>query len=546
MGDPPPAQTAKPSDLEPPAHAEAAAAAHAAAPPVAPPPASTNSAKTPNAATAAVIPGIPPATGTFITPNYSIFLAPPTGDQGYYYLVLIPSATRVPGSDTKLGFLAPPPVTLKGGAPFTPAADFEWTLPNGPVSGLLQFDPVSGAFSKDCSAMAAITWQAGWDLPIGTFTDSARKTSTIHLRETLRYAYTLSDTAKKFGDVTPIDDPLWSPNSKTPTRDDRLDNANESAYEAAVRGAADQVSSPRFRPDPNSPFDTDASQAWSFQTSIYQSSEEAAPESTPQAVQMRSATIHQMVRDVAALAAEAPDPSKPLPDKPVAVSQSVAFRAGLVFCIAKDKTPAWLIHGGDIDSAGTIKQRTKLDSDTPDSPQPGKVSVFNTDNDRFDNPRRPPVFDKVRQFSDDNTIAISWDLVWPETTAGDPHSDPEHHLGYYLVRRKPLDDSERATEYQVRPADVLLRKKDGASELTAIRTRFHILDHFNNETAEAQAQLPPTGKSHIYTVTPYDIAGHASPRPLSLVATRYPRLAPLVPSDAEMMVTFAVPSRTAP
>ena len=474
------------------------------------------------AAGARVAPGTPPRAtpltpaAAFITPNYTIVSVPPKAGQTDHYFALIPSATPRNAGDTRLGFVPPPP-----NDGLNPTADFRWTLPAA-VAHLKRFDHASNTF-VDASTSAVLSWTAGWDDPIGTLNTSPPQSITS--RQTLRYAYTLAGPAG-FGKVTPIDDPIW-PGSDVVLRDDRLDNPAESAYEAAVRGAADQVTSPRFKADPYSPFDQGVSEAYSFNTTIYQTDaqDQGTEDSVPQAVHLRSATIHQIIRDVADYAA---NPAS------VDIHKSLAFRLGLVFSVPEANAPTWLLNGGD---AGTMSQRTTTASAAPDSASPGAVAVFNTAADRFD--KRPPKFDRVRQFADDNTIGISWDLAWDGANAGTAHDDPEHHLSHYVIRRRPLDGSERALEYTVRPADVLHRP-EGAANLTRIRARFHILDHFNNESAEQQAALPIGGKSYLYTVTPVDVSGIASTRPLSLVATRYPQRPPLVPTDAELTVSYTL------
>jgi hypothetical protein len=469
-----------------------------------------------------VVPGTPPRitpltpVAAFITPNYIVFSVPPKAGQTDHFFALIPSATPRAAGDTRLGFVPPPPNDA-----LTPTADFQWTLP-GAVANLKHFDHASNTFA-DVSASATLSWTAAWDDAIGTLNTSP--VQSITLRQTLRYAYTLAGPAD-FGKIVPIDDPIW-PGSDTVLRDDRLDNPADSAYEAAVRGASEQVTSPRFKADPYSPFDQGVSQAYSFNTTIYQTDaqDQGAEDSVPQAVHLRSATIHQIIRDVADYAA---NPAS------VDIHKSLAFRLGLVFSVPEANAPGWLLNGGD---AGTMSQRTTTASSVPNSASPGTVAVFNTAADRFD--KRPPRFDRVRQFADDNSIGIAWDLAWDGAKPGIAHDDPEHHLSHYLIRRRPLDGSERGLEYTVRPADVLHRP-DGAANLTRIRTRFHILDHFNNESAEEQAALPIGGKTYLYTVTPIDVSGFASTRPLSLVSTRLPQRPPIAPTDAELTVSYTL------
>lgn len=76
------------------------------------------------------------------------------------------------------------------------------------------------------------------------------------------------------------------------------------------------------------------------------------------------------------------------------------------------------------------------------------------------------------------------------------------------------------------------------SALQILRSRFQFVDHFNGETAEDQALLPERGKSYVYTITPVDVTGAHSTRPLTVLATRLPNETPLVPADGELIVKY--------
>ena len=44
--------------------------------------------------------------------------------------------------------------------------------------------------------------------------------------------------------------------------------------------------------------------------------------------------------------------------------------------------------------------------------------------------------------------------------------------------------------------------------LTALKPRFQIVDHFNDETRAEQALLPTQGRTYLYTITPVDFEGN--------------------------------------
>ena len=52
--------------------------------------------------------------------------------------------------------------------------------------------------------------------------------------------------------------------------------------------------------------------------------------------------------------------------------------------------------------------------------------------------------------------------------------------------------------------------------------------------------MPADGRKYLYTITPVDFEGSLG-RPLTLIATRKPDQPPLVPTDAELVVTYQLP-----
>ena len=68
-----------------------------------------------------------------------------------------------------------------------------------------------------------------------------------------------------------------------------------------------------------------------------------------------------------------------------------------------------------------------------------------------------------------------------------------------------------------------------------------MIDRFDQEVIEDVAALPQEGKRYLYTVIPIDLAGNASPRPLSFVAQRLPADPPMVPGDGELVIEYGLP-----
>lgn len=195
---------------------------------------------------------------------------------------------------------------------------------------------------------------------------------------------------------------------------------------------------------------------------------------------------------------------------------------------------------------------------------------------------------------------LSWNRP-PITGASLCQQDPDHHLLHYQVRRRGLDGNEPEAVYTVKtgsavhfqeqfslteerltamqrqgiPTEIIegLRRLDLNPEqpldrteflkaidpvidtdlpteqlenvleiarngqLTSLRPRFQLVDHFTDETLDDQVSLPATGRSYLYTITPIDFAGNAG-RPLTLIATRYPSEPPRVPVDGKLTVSY--------
>lgn len=489
----------------------------------------------------------------FHLPGYTLFVVRGATDSDPSYFVLMPAGERADGT-AEPGFLPVPPQSG-----LTVAADFRLEIPAGGAPYTLeQYDPIAGAWlprPADGNGARSWSWAVEWDTsiadgeqqplaPQGGTTDEPTP-RTFVLRDYLRNAFIVTETEVP-GDpgaepiLTPVRDPAPLPGAEL-VEDGRVHSPTEAAFEAAVRGAMEQFrGSPYFRRDPSSEYDQLLERAFRDDTSIYAESgllDAAEAEATlaeQQAHQLRGMVIHDLVsdlRDYAAAAARATAVPTPPAD-------SIAFAMGLVFRVS-GPSPAWL--GEAVTSGGPmIAQRLAVDAPAP-APATARVRTFNVRSADF--AVNPPRFERVQQLSDASTIALAWDLVWPEPPSGDltpAQRDPEHHLVSYQVRRRPLDGNDREVVFTVKGGDALHREPGGV--LKQLRRRFQLVDHFD-ETPEDLALLPVNGKSYLYSITPFDFGGHGG-RPLSIVATRFPSDPPAVPIDGEATVHYVVDDST--
>jgi hypothetical protein len=495
---------------------------------------------------------------TFHAPGYTLFVIRGATATDWSHFVLLPAGERPradgSGYDEEPGFLpAPPP---EGS---TPQADFllQLTKTAGENYTLEQYDPMTRAWvnraSPGTSGSVSFGWKTRWEEPIvvgeqhllgddGEPTGETRPRPFV-LREYLRNAFVVQETENPAGGepvVELLGDPRPLPGSQK-VEDERVRNPTDSAFESAVRGAMEQFrGSPFFRRDPSSEYEQLLERAYRDDTTIYDASGEVPTEPTDmeelqrhqQAHELRGLIVHDMVGDLRDYMA-ATDKSNPQ-----LVQGSIAFAMGLVFRVQGQ--PAWLedlVTGGP-----TLAQRLRPEAVAPSASDAQPIRTFNIRSADFAS--NPPRFEQVQQLTDANTIAIAWDLTWPQA----PHAeatpgqrDPEHHLIHYHVRRRALDGNDREVVYTVKGADTLHREPGGV--LKQLRRRFQIVDHFSEETAEDLAALPASGKSYFYSITPVDFAGNAG-RPLSIVATRYPSEPPAVPVDGECIVRYRLDSQT--
>jgi hypothetical protein len=369
----------------------------------------------------------------------------------------------------------------------------------------------------------------------------------ISLAGYLKHAFVQAATTNDDGQLDSVKllgDPTIGLVPAERVEDPRVYNPTEDAFEAAVRGAVEQFeASPFFKRDPSLTYDRLLEEAFRPDTTIYQadgvlddttSSKQAETRNIQTAVQLRGMVLHDLIADLKEYAQG---------QMAKEIGQSIPFQMGLVFRF-KGRRPAWLDYVVAEEDGQTPKIRQRPDDTAvrPEGTEGKAVTTFNIVQADFS--RNPPHFERVLQFSDATTVAITWDLTWSDTSwsgCTPRQAEPEHHLAHYEVRRRALDSSERDVVFTVKSAEVLHRDRDdmrgGAPVLKRLKPRFQVVDRFQNETLSDIADMPATGRSYLYTVTPVDFEGHRG-RALTLVATRKPNLPPLVPADGELVVRY--------
>ncbi len=450
------------------------------------------------------------------------------------YVLLFPAAS---GSGKPPRFFPVPPSDV-----VLPAVtgDLEWTFPAPGASVHFEhFDPASGDF-RDVPAGAPLGWKVDWAYDrfllegLDSTTGASKPPPKLSLQKILTHAY----LTKTNGAVIPVGDPPPLASFDQSLEDDRVHNPTEAAYEAAVRGAFAQVASPYFKFDEQSPYDQGLKSAFNKDTTVYHSSgslvglSAAATREVDEikrSVQLRGTVLHKMFRDVQRFAIlEGHTDAASIREAADLRRDSLAFRFGVVFrATGVESEVRWLESG-----AGTLRQRSAVDSKAVDSAAI-PVGQFNNQDDGF--VARPPAFRKVRKYEHANMVAIAWELH-REGGAG-LDDDLEHHLSHYRVHRLHLDGNDPEAEFTVKKGTVLHRDSTGP---IGILPRFQMVDRFDTETGADVAALTDEGKTYLYTITPVDLAGNQSPRPLSVVSTRLPSDPPLVPTDGELVVEYAL------
>jgi hypothetical protein len=478
------------------------------------------------------------ATSQFEAPNYRVFVIPTQDIDDYAYFVLLPQSKddvlpqSKDGSRGRGGFLPVPPTDANKANPNL--IDFKLKLDRQNSVTLEQFDPHSSEprwLERPLSSSEHIEWKVNWDATIyddaigfkrdasGNFDEG--EVETLTLSKYLLNAYHQRSDGQ-------IVEPDALPKTNTALEDERVHNPSDNAYEAAVRGATEQFKgAPFFKHDPRQGYDAVLDEAFKPETTIYDN------ESDQQAHQVRSLIINTLIEDLQRYV----DPNEP--DRAKIPETSVAFQMGLVFRVKRDQLEQnpqldWLTDNDG--SVPQIYQRQTREADSPDEKEARSVCTFNTRQTSF--ATNPPQFQRVKHFTDANTIAITWDLVQSYADADqltDLQKDPEQHLSHYAVRRRSLDGRDPETVYRVKSAAVLHKGDD--SLLTMLKPRFQVVDHFTTESLDDLASLPAEGRSYLYSITPIDFAGNAG-HPLTLVATRYPNEPPRVPVDAELQIGY--------
>ncbi|WP_073610814.1 hypothetical protein [Phormidium tenue] len=518
----------------------------------------------------------------FHAPDYITFVLETQAEQkegGFVYFLLLPQGESSNQEFAhEQGFLPAPPKESS-------SEDFDLTLLEA-ISGLEKFQPSQAQVATEVGTWQSvstnqITWRGNWASIVisnsegesdeketvehqiaenGTLSKESVAGDDISLKEYLAYAFIF----KQFGDSTQsleaLGDPELLPSSKS-IEDPRVFSPSDNAYEAAVRGAIAQFQgSPYFKRDQqNSEYDRLLDRSLDSNTTIYsetgqvtsvnQTNGQSTPEAqkNQQALQLRGTIIQDMVADLRdyVAAVEQPDGSRDEGQGTEIIQRSVAFQMGLVFRVPKQNAPDWLLKLTDDSMTPTIHQRLG-DQSLQDS-EKRNVRTFNPSITRFS--ETPPRFERVHQLVDTNTIALGWNLSWDDTRVSTTSSangqsltqcqaDPRHHLQHYEVRRTALNGFSNDNQdeiYTVTPCDLLHRE---SNQLIHLQPRFQVVDHFNQESAEEQAAIPPEGISYRYVITPVDFSGHRSNKPLVLFATRYPNTPPLVPTDGELVITY--------
>ncbi|WP_164000171.1 hypothetical protein [Pyxidicoccus caerfyrddinensis] len=496
------------------------------------------------------------AEGTFEAPGYTVFAIRSEDPKGTHYFVLMPQGERPTPSgevEEEPGFLPVPPAE---GAWAQPGYnDFVLTVPRAAKDTytLEQLDPLTGMWKPHAPTPGQpsqdVAWRAHWETELEKKGERYSETGvpevgdeTFTLARYLRHAFVTEVDA--LGATIRLRDPARLPptRSEDVVADDRVHNPTDNAFEAAVRGAVEQFrGSPFFkRDDTRVEYDRLLGQAYQDRTTVY-SDDGKVPDDAPglrkmleeqQAHQLRGMVVHDIVADLRALAAS-PDGSGLTPEQR---ERSVALHMGLVFRVSGG-LPAWL---DGVPERGEpeprLRQRIRVE-DTTCSGSEVSVRTFNVRDTNFT--RNPPQFRRVQQLTDARTIALAWELVWeqpPRAGLTPAQASPEHHLVHYHVRRRGLESNTPEAVYTLKGAQTLHRE---GGALKRLQPRFQLVDHFHEDTAEDLAALPLSGRSYLYTITPYDFAGNAG-RPLTVVATRYPSEPPLVPVNAECVVRYKV------
>lgn len=302
----------------------------------------------------------------FTAPDYDAFVVRAEADTAWSYVVLLPEEE---------GFLPPPP-----SAPATVESDFVLDVKKGAGEeyALEHFDPATQTWQPatfTAAGTASIAWKAAWSRPIVTDAErhdpesgAAAAEPALTLGDYLRHAFLTEGE-----DLHPVGDPARLVESGEVVTDPRVHDPDESAFEAAVRGAVEQFrASPLFKHDPSLEYDRLLELAFDDQTSVYAPNGTVESEAElreaqrhQQALELRDMIVQDLVADLREYAAAAATAT----GSPAPPADSVAFHAGLVLRVkgTKAKQPKWLNEAVADTAAPTIRQRATPEATRPSS-----------------------------------------------------------------------------------------------------------------------------------------------------------------------------------
>jgi len=474
-------------------------------------------------------------------PDYELLRVPYSaeGEEEYLYL-LLPKALEEVNAGEREGFLAVPPENPSPPDASMEDYDYRWQL-HQKYNNLKQCQFVDGKRvwtppNQGESGQREFKWRVHWLSSVAVSFYGSNDEEVLDHDRTLaglmRYAYLPENGAglePNFGDPTPHADPLFMPVQRG-VKDERVEDPFRDEMEDAVEGAVQQVeASPYLRYDPLNAYDKELREAFDNRTSIYgadglapqnpengEDPETAEHTQVQQVHELRSAVLQRLLTDLEELAE--------IPSGNWVKEQFLALKYGLIFKV--DTNIEW-------PEAGKIQQAVDP-GEEPTLSEGRTVHFFNPDNLCFHT--NAPSFEKVRKFVSDATIAIAWDLEWNVDVEG-KKIEPEDHLKYYQVTRQRLDAEEPVEQYRIKEGAVLRRTAENTA-IQALAPRFKLVDHFTeSEDAEIGGA---NGKHYVYTITPIDVAGNASTRPLTVTAVRRAALPPVSPISPKLNMTFHV------
>jgi hypothetical protein len=473
----------------------------------------------------------------FALPDYDILTVPVVSKDAKTpcLLVLVPSARRLEapceGAKETLGFLPVPPKDL----PMGDFIDFIWEPPAGIIGKIERFDAKTNKWVPHQGGR--FSWAIEWKAQVGTNDrpPPGRAPQIPTFRDLMEAAF----IPRKLGEPELFRDPehLDILDNDAPLTDPRVGDPSDAAYEAGVRGTVEQFEgSPYLRHDPYVDYEQQLLKGFNDKTTLYADSgqvPEGAEQQTDamlaqkQAHELRSTIINGLIEDAKTyaelIARKATDE-----DLQNFQEKSVVFLCGLLFRY-KEPTPPWLEKQANIDG-GEIWQRDSQAATTPSTSRNRKVRAYNSTETSF--VTHPPSFDAIRQVASASTVAINWEISWPQTTA--TTDAPEHHLRHYHVVRRPIGTTGADQHFYVKRTAIQYR---AGGTLITLPARFQFVDNFREENADDIALLG-SSRRYLYTITPIDLAGQHSKRSLSIVAERRPQQPPPAPEDADVEIRY--------